>query len=65
MSRPEPMASLNLISLNVRGLHAPGKQHTLFRELKRLKGDVVFLQETHLTHTTGVKLYDLLFPTWY
>lgn len=59
------MASLNLISLNVRGLHAPGKWQTLYRELKRLQGDVVFLQETHLTHNTRVKLYDHLFPTWY
>lgn len=59
------MATINRISLNVRGLHAPGKRHSLYRELKRLRGDIVFLQETHLTHTTPVKLYAHHYPTWY
>lgn len=44
-----PMAKLTLISLNVRGLYAPGKRHNLFREMDRLRADIVFLQETHHT----------------
>lgn len=51
------MATINLISLNVRRFHASGKRHTLYRELKRMQGDIVFLQETHLAHNTLVKLY--------
>lgn len=53
------------LSLNVRGLHAPGKRHNLYRELDRLRGDIVFLQETHLTHTTSVKLFSPQYPVWY
>lgn len=59
------MATTKLISLNVRGLHAAGKRHTLYRELKRMQGDIIFLQETHLTHTTWVKLYAHDYPTWH
>lgn len=59
------MAKLTLISLNVRGLCAPGKRYNLFRELDRLRADIVFLQETHLTHTTSVKLFFPNYLTWY
>lgn len=62
---PLPMATVNLISFNVRGLHAPRKRHNLYRELGRLRGDIVFLQETHLTHTTNVKLFSHQYPMWY
>lgn len=56
---------MKLLSLNVRGLHAPGKRHTLYRELKHMQGDIIFLQETHLTHTTSVKLFAHHYPTWH
>lgn len=59
------VAAVNLISLNVWGLHTPGKRHDLFRELKRLQGDINFLQETHLTHTTAVRHFSPSFPNWY
>lgn len=58
----DPMAMINLISLNVRGLHALGKRHAFYRELEQMQGDVVFLQETHFTHTS-VKLYAHQYPT--
>lgn len=59
------MAMTKLVSINVLGLYAPGKRHDLYRELGRLRGDIVFLQETHLTHTTSLKLFSHQFPTWY
>lgn len=59
------MATTKLISLNVRGLHAAGKRHSLYRELLRMQGDIIFLQETHLTYTTSVKLYAHQYPIWY
>lgn len=60
-----PMATVNLVSFNVRGLYAPGKRHNLYRELGRLRGDIVLLQETHLTHTTSLKLFSPQYPIWY
>lgn len=59
------MVMVNLLSLSVRGLHAPGKRHNLYRELGRLREDIVFLQETHLAHTTSVKQFSPQFPMWY
>lgn len=55
------MTTTNLISLNVRGLYAPGKRHNLYRKLNRLQGDIVFVQEIY---TTSVKLYSQQYPTW-
>lgn len=49
------LATVNIVSLNVRGLYASGKWHNLFRELKWLQCDIVSLQETDLTHTTSTK----------
>lgn len=59
------MANTKLISLNVRGLHVAGKRHSLYRELRRMQGDIIFLQETHITHTTHTKLFDHHYPNWY
>lgn len=59
------MATLKLISYNVRGLNVAAKRHQTFRELKQAACSIAFLQETHLTHTTPVKLTSPHFPQWY
>lgn len=59
------MAALKLLSYNVRGLNVPAKRHVVMRELRRLGSSVVFLQETHLTHQSMVRLYSPFFPKWY
>lgn len=53
------MAKVNMIYFNVRGLHAPGKRHNLFRERNCLQGDIV-LQETHTTY-----FFSPSYPIWY
>lgn len=59
------MATLKVISYNVRGLNVAAKRHQLVRELKKTTCSIAFLQETHLTHTTPVKLTSSHFPQWY
>lgn len=59
------MATLNILSYNVRGLNHATKRHQVLRELKRVSCSIAFLQETHLTHTTQVRLFSPHFPKWY
>lgn len=59
------MATLNIFSYNVRGLNHATKQRQVLRELKQVSCSIAFLQETHLTHTTPVRLFSPQFPKWY
>lgn len=59
------MASLRVSTYNVRGLCSPHKRSTLWGELKRLKTQVVFLQETHFTPKSLPKLPTHLFNQWF
>lgn len=45
-----------VISYNVRGPCSPHKCSKLWLELKRLEAQVLFLQETHFTHNSMLKL---------
>lgn len=45
------MVNINILSLNVRGLHSPIKRTRVLDLMHRKKIDVAFLQETHLTAT--------------
>ena len=45
------MHTLNLITWNVRGFHTSSKQIKIINHLMKLKADICFLQETHLTDT--------------
>lgn len=47
---------INCISLNVKGINNPIKRKKVITYLKKLKADIVFLQETHLTDIEHVKL---------
>lgn len=42
---------IRLISWNVRGMNSSVKRGKIFKHLKSLKGDVYFLQETHIKKT--------------
>lgn len=59
------MPDIKLISYNVKGLNSPRKRHKILRELDHLGGDIVFLQETHLTLNTRVRLFSPRFPQWF
>lgn len=59
------MATLHVSSYNVRGLCSPHKRSKLWWELKRLKSQVVFLQETHFTPQSLPRLPKHLFNQWF
>lgn len=56
---------LKFITYNVRGLNMIKKRRNIFNELKILGPDVVFLQETHITQQSKLRLYSSDFPSWY
>lgn len=56
---------INCLTYNVKGLNSPTKRHKALRELHHYSADVVFLQETHLTQDTVIKLYSRNFPNWF
>lgn len=48
--------TVNVISVNVNGLHSPVKQNKILVKLKRENIDIAFLQETHLVESKHKKL---------
>lgn len=56
---------LNIISLNVKGLNMPEKRRVLLHDMRRLRTDVVFLQETHFRENNLPLLKNRYFPTVY
>ena len=59
------MPQIKCISYNVKGLNSPTKRHKVLKELKRYKADISFLQETHITLGSNIRLYAPDFPIWY
>ena len=59
------MPVIKCLSYNVKGLNSPIKRHKVLKELKRYRTDIAFLQETHLTLGSNIKLYSSDFPIWY
>uniref|UniRef100_A0A8C5PL06 exodeoxyribonuclease III n=1 Tax=Leptobrachium leishanense TaxID=445787 RepID=A0A8C5PL06_9ANUR len=59
------MANLNLISMNVRGLNMPAKCSKALAEFQRLKGDVIFVQETHFREGSAPGFRNARYPTGY
>lgn len=43
------METVTIVSLNAKGLNTPEKQKMLLKDMRRLKADIVLLQETHFT----------------
>ena len=50
------MTDLNIISQNVNGLNNYIKRRKILQQLEKEKGDILFLQETHLTQEEHKKL---------
>lgn len=42
------MQTLKVVSYNIKGLNTPEKRKIVQKEVRRLGGEVVFLQETHI-----------------
>ena len=59
------MVIVNILSYNVRGLNSPEKRKKILKEISYLKADLTFLQETHLSHASNIRLYSKSHPTWY
>ncbi len=47
---------LKFVTFNVKGLNSPIKRKRVYTYLKKLKPDIVYLQETHLTDSEHKKL---------
>uniref|UniRef100_A0A803K5I8 exodeoxyribonuclease III n=1 Tax=Xenopus tropicalis TaxID=8364 RepID=A0A803K5I8_XENTR len=56
---------IKLISLNVKGLNSITKRYLTLKELKTLKADVAFIQQTHFDVHRPHKLSSRYFPTSY
>lgn len=59
------MDTLNVISLNAKGLNTPEKRRMLLQDMRRLKADVILLQETHFKNNTIPILKNKYFPIAY
>uniref|UniRef100_A0A803JH93 exodeoxyribonuclease III n=1 Tax=Xenopus tropicalis TaxID=8364 RepID=A0A803JH93_XENTR len=59
------MAMIKLISLNVKGLNTITKRYLTLKELKSLKADIAFIQETHFDANKPYKLSSKYFPISY
>lgn len=53
--------TLKFLLYNVRGLNSPVKRFNIIREIKHLKAEVIFLQETH----SNSKIFSKDYPIWY
>ena len=52
---------ISFLSWNIKGLNNPVKRSRVFSHLKKLKADVVFLQETHLLNKDHSRLHNSWF----
>ena len=59
------MTNIRFLSYNVRGLNSHVKRLKILKELEQYEADVVFVQETHLTSESNIKMYSPTFPTWF
>lgn len=59
------MTPIKFTTYNVRGLNMASKRRNIFNELKLLGPEVVFLQETHISHESSLRLYSNEYPIWY
>ena len=49
---------IKLISHNVRGFNSPQKQKKAFSAYKRLRADIIFIQETHFSDSNHPSYFD-------
>lgn len=57
--------TIKCITYNVKGLNAAHKRRSIFNELRLLGPEVVFLQETHISHQSRLRLFSGEYPIWY
>lgn len=57
--------ALNIVSLNVKGLNTPEKRRMLLHDMRRLKADVIFLQEKHFRNNCLPILKNRFYPVVY
>lgn len=50
------MSSVSLVSLNVNGLNNPIKRSKVILKMRKLKAQIIFMQETHLSQEEHEKL---------
>lgn len=59
------MDAMQVISLNAKGFNIPEERHMMLHDLKRLRMDVEFLQETHFRSDKLPFLKNRFYPTTY
>lgn len=59
------MDKIKIVSLNAKGLNIPEKRRMMLKDMRRLKEDVVLLQETHFRENTFPILKNRYFPIVY
>ena len=59
------MTEVKFLSYNVKGLNSTVKRLKVLGEIEKLRADVVYIQETHLTLDANIKLYSPAYPTWF
>lgn len=59
------MEVLNIVTLNAKGLNVPEKRRMLLNDMKRMKADIVLLQETHFRDDKLPILKNRHYPTVY
>lgn len=59
------MGTLNLVSLNVKGLNTPEKRRMLLHDMRHMGADIIFLQETHFREGSLPTLQNKFYPVVY
>ena len=59
------MTDIKFLSYNVKGLNSHIKRHKILAEITQYRADIVYLQETHITLESNIKLYSSDYPVWY
>lgn len=57
--------TIKFTTYNVKGLNMANKRRNIFNEFKLLGPDVIFLQETHISHQSRLRLFSSEYPIWY
>ena len=59
------MTEIKFLTYNVKGLNSPTKRLKVLAEIELYRADVVFLQESHLSINSNVRLYSPRYPSWF
>ncbi|XP_075422765.1 uncharacterized protein LOC142463838 [Ascaphus truei] len=59
------MSAIKLISINAKGLNSLRKRKLVLKDLKKSKGDIILIQETHFNSPTPPNTFKSVFPQAY